>query len=181
VQINGKLRRVYSVESPESWFEDFGTAQLSGGQATISLEPGFAAIVHADSYHVFLTARGDSAGLYVADQSSSGFTVREQQSGKSSVGFTYRIVAKRMDIRRSAARGCPDTAILLSTSRARCPSEAASAHSAPSADSTNGNSTTAAHPIRQRRRLKPEIRKAADAISRPLRAIQVDGAFMQRV
>jgi hypothetical protein len=40
------------MESQESWFEDFGSGELSGGQATISLEPGFASIVHADRYHV---------------------------------------------------------------------------------------------------------------------------------
>jgi hypothetical protein len=86
------------MESPESWFEDFGSGQLTAGQATVSLEPGFAGIVHADAYRVFLTARGDSEGLFVADQNSSGFTVREQRSGKSNIAFDYRVVAKRADI-----------------------------------------------------------------------------------
>jgi hypothetical protein len=98
VRSNGSLKRVYSMESPESWFEDFGSGQLSGGQATVSLESGFAGIVHTDAYRVFLTARGDSEGLFVADQNSSGFTVREQRGGKSNIGFDYRVVAKRADI-----------------------------------------------------------------------------------
>jgi hypothetical protein len=98
VRSNGSLKRVYSLECPESWFEDFGSGQLSGGQATISLEPGFAGIVHTDAYRVFLTARGDSEGLFVADQNSAGFTVREQRSGKSNIAFDYRVVAKRADI-----------------------------------------------------------------------------------
>jgi hypothetical protein len=98
VRTKGGLNRVYSMESPESWFEDFGSGQLTGGQATVSLEFGFAGIVHTDTYHVFLTASGDSQGLYVSERHSSGFTVREQQNGKSNVAFDYRVVAKRADI-----------------------------------------------------------------------------------
>jgi hypothetical protein len=98
VKTKGGLSRVYSLECPESWFEDFGSSQLTVGQATVSLEPGFAGIVHTDTYHVFLTAYGDSQGLYVSERHSSGFTVREQQGGKSNTAFDYRVVAKRADI-----------------------------------------------------------------------------------
>jgi hypothetical protein len=98
VRSKGVLRRVYSLESPESWFEDFGSSQLTVGQATVSLDPGFADIVHTDTYHVFLTAYGDSQGLYVSERHNSGFTVREQQGGKSNIAFDYRVVAKRADI-----------------------------------------------------------------------------------
>jgi hypothetical protein len=95
----GKLRRMYSMESPESWFEDFGSGQLSGGTATVQLEPGFAGVVHGDGYRVFLTPRGESKGwLYISKQSPSGFTVQEAGGGTSSIGFDYRVVAKRKDI-----------------------------------------------------------------------------------
>jgi hypothetical protein len=89
---------MYSMESPESWFEDFGSGQLSGGSATVTLDPGFAGVVHGDGYRVFLTPQGDSYGLYVSNKTGSGFTVREQQSGKSNVAFDYRVVARRKDI-----------------------------------------------------------------------------------
>jgi hypothetical protein len=95
---DGGLKRMYSLESPESWFEDFGSDKLSGGSATVQLEPGSASVVHSDNYHVFLTPLGDSNGLYLANKTPSGFTVQEQQGGKSSIGFSYRIVAKRKDI-----------------------------------------------------------------------------------
>jgi hypothetical protein len=98
VRSNGSLKRVYSMESPESWFEDFGSGQLSGGQATVSLEPGFAGIVHTDAYRVFLTPDSDCKGLFVTGRSSGSFTVRELQGGTSNVGFDYRVVAKRADI-----------------------------------------------------------------------------------
>jgi hypothetical protein len=79
VKTKSGLRRVYSVESPESWFEDFGSGQLTEGRATVKLEPGFASIVHTDTYHGFLTASGDSQGLYVSERHRSGFTGRERQ------------------------------------------------------------------------------------------------------
>jgi hypothetical protein len=95
---DGSHRAVYCVESPESWFEDFGTGQLAGGKADVRLDPEFTAIVHADDYLVFLTPEGDSKGLYVTGKSAGGFTVREQQGGASSLAFSWRMVAKRKDI-----------------------------------------------------------------------------------
>jgi hypothetical protein len=98
VKTKGGLSRVYSLESPESWFEDFGSSQLTTGQATVSLEPGFASIVHTDAYRVFLTPRGECNGLYISSQSGGGYTVRELHNGTSDVAFDYRVVAKRADI-----------------------------------------------------------------------------------
>jgi hypothetical protein len=98
VKTKGGLSRVYSLESPESWFEDFGSGQLTGGVATVFLEPGFAGIVHTDAYHVFLTPQGDCKGLYVSSKSGGSFSVHELQSGTSNTAFDYRVVAKRLDI-----------------------------------------------------------------------------------
>ena len=94
---DGSLRRLYAIESPESWFEDFGEARLVNGKAMVKVEAGFAAVVRG-GYHVFITPYGDSNGLYVSQRSRSGFVVREQNGGKSNVTFSYRIVAKRKDI-----------------------------------------------------------------------------------
>jgi hypothetical protein len=95
---DGYHRRLYSVESPESWFEDFGEGKLVKGHAKIKLDPDFASIVRTKTYHVFLTAYGDTNGLYVSKRTAKAFEVREHQKGKSSVPFSYRIVAKRKDI-----------------------------------------------------------------------------------
>src|SRR6266540_534737 len=95
---DGSHRLLYCQESPEPWFEDFGEAKLVGGKAEVKLDPDFAAVVHSDGYRVFLTAEGDSKGLYMAGKSSAGFEVRESQGGTSSLGFSYRAVAKRKDI-----------------------------------------------------------------------------------
>ena len=95
---DGSHRLLYCVESPESWFEDFGEARLINGRAQVRLERNFASLVSKDKYHVFLTAYDDSNGLYISRRSSAGFEVREQHGGRSRVRFSYRIVAKRRDI-----------------------------------------------------------------------------------
>jgi hypothetical protein len=95
---DGSYRRLYALESPESWFEDFGRGEMIDGRAQIDLDPDFAALVLSDSYHVFLTPEGDSNGLYVNSRTPRGFVVQEQQGGRSSLQFSYRVVAKRKDI-----------------------------------------------------------------------------------
>ncbi len=104
---DGSYRLLYCVESPESWFEDFGTATLASGRATVPLAPDFAAAVLSDNYRVFLTPAGSSNGLFVASRTPTGFVVQEQNGGTSSVAFDYRIVAKRKDI--TAPRLAPVT------------------------------------------------------------------------
>jgi hypothetical protein len=46
-------------------------------------------------YHVFLTPRADSKGLYVINATPGSFEVRESGGGTSSLTFDYKIVAKR--------------------------------------------------------------------------------------
>jgi hypothetical protein len=87
---------LYAMESPENWFEDFGSGHLTDGAATIEIDPTFAQTVSLDAgYHVFLTPNGDCDVLYVTAKTATGFAVREAKGGKSNVAFDYRIVAKR--------------------------------------------------------------------------------------
>jgi len=98
VPINSGARKVslYAVQSPENWFEDFGSGTLSNGATTITFDPTFAQTVNTGTeYHVFLTPNGDSNGLYVSQKTATSFEVREQGGGHSSIAFDYRIVAKR--------------------------------------------------------------------------------------
>ena len=93
-----EYRRLYTMESPESWFEDFGEAALRGGRATVRIPADFAPLVRTGNYHVFITPYGDCGGLFVANRSGMQFEVRELNGGKSNVRFSYRIIAKRKDI-----------------------------------------------------------------------------------
>jgi hypothetical protein len=93
---NGEYRLLYSQESPENWFEDFGEGTLVNGKAVIQIDPLFGQTVNTTvKYHVFPIPEGDCKGLYVANKTSSSFEIRELQSGNSSISFSYRIVAKR--------------------------------------------------------------------------------------
>jgi hypothetical protein len=60
----------------------------------VTLDPDFANVILGDTYHVFLTPRGDCNGLYISNQGPNGFEVRELRGGTSNVGFSYRIVAR---------------------------------------------------------------------------------------
>jgi hypothetical protein len=98
VPVDGDARKValYAVESPENWFEDAGSGQLSNGSAVISLESTFAQTVNVEmEYHVFLTPKGDCEGLYVSNETPTGFEVHELRNGHSSIAFDCRIMAKR--------------------------------------------------------------------------------------
>jgi len=95
---DGTLVTVYSQESPEPWFEDFGRARLTAGRAQVKIEPEFASLVTLDDYMVFLTPQGDTPGLYLHAQSKDGFEVRETGGGRGDFAFIYRIVARRRDI-----------------------------------------------------------------------------------
>ena len=93
---DGSHRRLYCVESPESWFEDFGETALICGQATIALDPDFAAVVNVRKYHVFLTGQDGRCDLAVSEKTPTGFRVKAATSGDGI--FAWRVVAKRKDI-----------------------------------------------------------------------------------
>jgi len=90
-------RVLYAVESPEVWFEDFGSAQLTDGQARIELDPIFLQTVTISEQHpmkVFVTLTGECNGVFVK-KCVDHFVVRELAGGDSSATFDWRIVAKR--------------------------------------------------------------------------------------
>lgn len=96
---DGSHRLLYCMESPESWFEDFGRATLVRGRSTVKLDPSFAAVVKTGDYHVFVCPEGDVKGLHVSRRNRVGFEVREHEGGKSNTTFSYRVVARRKDIK----------------------------------------------------------------------------------
>jgi hypothetical protein len=93
---DGSQRLLYAPLSPESWYEDYGRAQLVEGGAVVELDADFVAVLGIEDgeYHVFLTPEGDTRGLYVESRSARSFTVREQQAGTSNTTFSYRLAAK---------------------------------------------------------------------------------------
>jgi hypothetical protein len=93
------VRKVYAMESPEVWLEEFGTATLVNGVATVAIDPLFAQMIsQSEPYHVFITPLGESGTLFVAEKGPGGFTVKEASGGLSNVAFDWRIAAKRVGL-----------------------------------------------------------------------------------
>jgi hypothetical protein len=94
---DGSHRRLYCVESPESWFEDFGSGTLTCGEAVVPLDHDFAAVVDTSQYHVFLTGCDGLSDLSACERTSKGFRVKAT-TGAGDGTFSWRVVAKRKDI-----------------------------------------------------------------------------------
>jgi hypothetical protein len=94
---DGSHRRFYCMESPESWFEDFGSGRLDAGCAAVGFDPDFAAMVDLSSYHVFLTEYDAHNDLAVSDRTPAGFRVHAKNPAAKGE-FSWRVVAKRKDI-----------------------------------------------------------------------------------
>jgi hypothetical protein len=91
-------RLVYSQESPECWFEDFGEGQLVNGRAHIELDPLFLKTVTVDQQNqmkVFIQLNDPDCNGTAVIRGTQGFDVVELMNGKGSASFTYRVVAKR--------------------------------------------------------------------------------------
>ena len=98
VQLDRGNRKVAmsGIESPENWFEDFGSAQLVNGVAVIRFDRDFIQTVNTKKdYRVFPVPNGDCKGLYVTNKSANSFEVRELGNGSSNIRFDYRITAIR--------------------------------------------------------------------------------------
>lgn len=88
-------RLLYSEESTEVWFTDYGFGQLKDGTAEINIDELFAQTVSLEKpYHVFVQVYGD-AEVYVSDRTPTSFVIR-LRDGDPEVEFSYRIVAKRL-------------------------------------------------------------------------------------
>ena len=94
---DGTQARMYCMESPESWFEDFGEATLANGRAVVQLDPEFDEVVKGDNYQVFLTEYAANQQLYVADRRPHRFEVRSNAGVQATGAFGYRVIARRLD------------------------------------------------------------------------------------
>lgn len=86
---------LYSEESTEVWFSDYGFGSLDDTFVTINIDPLFAQTVNLEEpYHVFLQAYGNAV-LYVSNRTQQSFEVHLGE-GDLPVEFSYRIVATRL-------------------------------------------------------------------------------------
>lgn len=105
---DGSHRLLYCMESPEAWFEDFGTGTITAGKAEVKFDTDFAAVVDTNTLHVFTEAHDETHHLAVKATSGKGFSVAADVAGLAARGvkaadvngtFSYRVVAKRKDVK----------------------------------------------------------------------------------
>ncbi len=94
---DGSHRLLYCTESPESWLEDFGKAEVVGGRAEVTIDPDFSAIADLADYQVMLTVYDRHLGLCVTERGPARFSVEARHAGATG-RFSWRIVAKRRDV-----------------------------------------------------------------------------------
>lgn len=101
-------RLLYSEESTEVWFTDYGSGILRNGVATITIDQTFAETVNLEeAYHVFLQAYGDAI-IYVSERKPTSFEVLAREgTSAADVEFAYRIVAKRKGFERQRLEFAP--------------------------------------------------------------------------
>jgi hypothetical protein len=90
---------LYAIESPEVWFEDYGTASLVNGEAIVKLNPLFLETVAIDATHkmqVIIQMEDESEEVFIT-KGLTDFKVKESNNGKSNAAFTYKVIAKRLN------------------------------------------------------------------------------------
>lgn len=99
---DGTHRALFCMESPESYFEDFGEVALAGPSVSVKLDKDFACLVKCNNYQVFLTCYGPHQ-VYVHRRTPEGFEIArmDDATGKKprKVRVGYRIVARRADLK----------------------------------------------------------------------------------
>lgn len=87
---------LYTSVSTDVTVQTSGYATLTDGMVSIEFDPAFKAIVSSESpVVVTVTPTGSSNGVYLAEVSSKGFKVAENNNGKSSVTISYIAIGKR--------------------------------------------------------------------------------------
>jgi hypothetical protein len=85
-------------ESPEYWYQDYGTVQLINGHAHVNLDPILSDIIIVDSANalkVFLQVNmTDCNGVAVVNKSANGFDLVEVNGGNHSGEVDYQIIAR---------------------------------------------------------------------------------------
>lgn len=87
---------LYTYVSTDVSVQTTGQVTLSNGRASIAFDPAFTTSVSVETpVIVTVTPIGNSNGVYLAEVSGSGFTVVENNSGRSSVTVNFIAIGKR--------------------------------------------------------------------------------------
>jgi hypothetical protein len=91
---------VFCPEATEILLQDYGVGELKNGKAHIDIDPVVSQNIVVNDKHplkVYITLKGECNGVYVTNETSTGFDVIELGKGNSNEKFNYLIVANRAD------------------------------------------------------------------------------------
>jgi len=89
-------RLVYCQESPENWFEDFGSSIINNGEAIVYIASDFLQTVTINSDHqfkVFITPNAKIGEWWV--EKKDNYFILYAPDAMDGAAFDYRLVAKR--------------------------------------------------------------------------------------
>lgn len=95
---SGQQVLLSAPEAPENLFQDYGQGRLANGRAHVELDPTLARNILVNEQHplrAFVQLRGDCHGVYVTNETATGFDVVELNGGTSNVEFNWTVTANR--------------------------------------------------------------------------------------
>jgi hypothetical protein len=104
-------RALYCVESPENYFEDYGTAKLINGRARINIDPLFLETItinNENPYKVFIQMTDEISNNVHIVKHDTYFEVIENNNGTSTAEFDWRLVAKRKGFEKLRLKEAPE-------------------------------------------------------------------------
>jgi hypothetical protein len=89
----------YAVTSLTTDVYAKGKGVLTNGEAHIDFDPAFLKMISSnpDDLVITVTPTSSSSGLYIAEQKTTGFVIKENQISNSSISFNWIVVATRKD------------------------------------------------------------------------------------
>ena len=93
---NGQNNVMYTLVSTEMTVQTYGIGQMQSGKSTINFDEAFANVVSSgEPIIVTITPIGQTRGVYLEQVDGNGFSVAENDNGKSSVQFSWIAIGKR--------------------------------------------------------------------------------------
>ncbi|MCK4570006.1 MAG: hypothetical protein KAT76_06930, partial [Bacteroidales bacterium] len=93
---NGHNNVMYTLVSTEMTVQTYGVGQLQNGKSTVYFDDAFANVVSSgEPVIVTITPIGQTKGVYLKKVDGNGFSVAENDNGKSSVQFSWIAIGKR--------------------------------------------------------------------------------------
>jgi len=103
-------KTVYCQESPENWFEDFGSAVIRDGRAHVEVAQDFLQTVTVSEEYpmkVFIQMENTSVD-YKLMKNQTGFDIEVIGETTEALAFDYRVVAKRRGYEDLRLKSAPD-------------------------------------------------------------------------